>query len=487
MTLGKVWEATRKDLLTAAGLLAVGGSVYYVSSAPAAVMAISNDSTRRDRRSLPGTVEPLTQAQVSSILLANERILHPPPSSKGILLAHQNYVPANAQPGEDATVECTLPLMTGEENTQTRPQGTLFAVFDGHSGAETSSALKEFLASYVDREIAKIPTASSSSESDRPSRITEALKTAFKEMDKDLLQGSIVPSSMALKESTATTSKSSWVPWALSGLWGSRTPTSEIMQRLRPALAGSCALVAFMEQDQLYVACTGDSRAVLAKRRPNGSLYAMDLSIDQTTKNTSEYSRLLDEHPGEESTVVKRGRVLGGLMPTRAFGDARYKWPSSTLGILSRFGLRKAPSDYKTPPYVTAEPVVTHVSLEPGTRDAFVILATDGLWDELSSEEAVATVESCDVSENSATSLITYALGGGDPTYLAHNLAIPPPLARKYRDDVTATVVFFGQASIPVPQGALPIQPVHSSKAGLSKDNLSSWLALLKARSGSKL
>ena len=25
--------------------------------------------------------------------------------------------------------------------------------------------------------------------------------------------------------------------------------------------------------------------------------------------------------------VIRNGRVLGGLEPTRAFGDARYKWP----------------------------------------------------------------------------------------------------------------------------------------------------------------
>ena len=33
------------------------------------------------------------------------------------------------------------------------------------------------------------------------------------------------------------------------------------------------------------------------------------------------------EHPPEENeSVIQRGRVLGGLEPTRAFGDARYKW-----------------------------------------------------------------------------------------------------------------------------------------------------------------
>jgi pyruvate dehydrogenase phosphatase len=39
--------------------------------------------------------------------------------------------------------------------------------------------------------------------------------------------------------------------------------------------------------------------------------------------------RMQSEHPAEEAPyVIQRGRVLGGLEPSRAFGDARYKWPS---------------------------------------------------------------------------------------------------------------------------------------------------------------
>jgi pyruvate dehydrogenase phosphatase len=33
------------------------------------------------------------------------------------------------------------------------------------------------------------------------------------------------------------------------------------------------------------------------------------------------------EHPASErNDVIRRGRVFGGLQPTRAFGDAVYKW-----------------------------------------------------------------------------------------------------------------------------------------------------------------
>jgi pyruvate dehydrogenase phosphatase len=34
------------------------------------------------------------------------------------------------------------------------------------------------------------------------------------------------------------------------------------------------------------------------------------------------------QHPLDEAdSVIREGRVLGGLEPSRAFGDARYKWP----------------------------------------------------------------------------------------------------------------------------------------------------------------
>ena len=37
--------------------------------------------------------------------------------------------------------------------------------------------------------------------------------------------------------------------------------------------------------------------------------------------------RVRSEHPEDErNDVIRNGRVLGGLEPTRAFGDARYKW-----------------------------------------------------------------------------------------------------------------------------------------------------------------
>jgi pyruvate dehydrogenase phosphatase len=162
--------------------------------------------------------------------------------------------------------------------------------------------------------------------------------------------------------------------------------------------------------------------------------------------------------------------------------------------------LRPPPASFKTPPYVTALPVVTHRKLDiplldPSTQTPsqsknglrFLVLATDGLWDELSSEEVVSlvgghlsglkgiiprntlptlvptstgsqTVEGkvkkddktgsvsgswAFVDDNVSTHLIRNAFGGGDQSRLRRLLSMPAPLSRRYRDDVTVTVVWW--------------------------------------------
>jgi pyruvate dehydrogenase phosphatase len=157
--------------------------------------------------------------------------------------------------------------------------------------------------------------------------------------------------------------------------------------------------------------------------------------------------------------------------------------------------MRPAPNSYKTPPYVTSLPVVTHRKLDipllpdsaPGSKSTlrFLVLATDGLWDQLTSKEVVSlvaahlsgingivpkstlqtlvptsagspTVEGKDkkynreedgswafVDDNVSTHLIRNAFGGGDKQQLRKLLSIPAPHSRRFRDDVTVTVVWW--------------------------------------------
>ena len=162
---------------------------------------------------------------------------------------------------------------------------------------------------------------------------------------------------------------------------------------LAPALSGSCALLSFYDSGSklLRVACTGDSRAVLGRRGASGKWIATPLSEDQTGGTPSEVARLRKEHPGEEN-VVRNGRILGGLEPSRAFGDSSYKWSKETQERIKLNFFGRTPSHLlRTPPYVTAEPVVTTTKVEPEKGD-FVVMATDGLWEMLTNEEVVGLV-----------------------------------------------------------------------------------------------
>lgn len=151
----------------------------------------------------------------------------------------------------------------------------------------------------------------------------------------------------------------------------------------------------------------------------------------------------------------------------------------------------------KTPPYLTARPEVTTTKLQTGGPDSdFLILASDGLWNLISSEDAVLCVQSwieaerkgllkrnnertiveyvrAEVKkgrkldqglyhkegeglrwavkpeyfvENCATHLIRNALGGNRRSLFYGILNVGPSRSREVRDDISVQVVFFGDA-----------------------------------------
>ena len=258
---------------------------------------------------------------------------------------------------------------------------------------------------------------------------------------------------------------------------------SDAISHLGAAYAGSCALVSYYhsESQQLKVACTGDSRAVLGRRNTSGGWDATALSVDQTGSNADEVARLQKEHPNEPG-MIKDGRVLG-MMVSRAFGDSRWKWARDIQEqAYRRFYGPKIYEPLLTPPYLTAEPVVTTTRIDPDKGD-FVIMASDGLWDQLTNEQAVDLVgrwlqtndpsqdipppdlaktptpldtrsisnrknpnpkmaykhDSVDekdfvvADDNAATHLVRNALGGGDEERLCGLLTASAPYSRRLR------------------------------------------------------
>ncbi|KAI5809644.1 phosphatase 2C-like domain-containing protein [Peziza echinospora] len=364
-----------------------------------------------------------------------------------------------------------------------------WGVFDGHSGWTTSAKLRQVLIGYVARELNETYKSAGAPNLPNPESIDTAIKRGFLRLDHEIVHAGV----------QKVLSKSSKLVAA---------------ETLAPALSGSCALLAFYESRSklLRVACTGDSRAVLGRKLPSGNWSATALSADQTGQTPSEVARIRAEHP-DEPYVIRNGRVLGGLEPTRAFGDAFYKW-SQEIQMklkLSYFGRTPSPL-LKTPPYVTAEPVVTTTKIEPDQGD-FVVMATDGLWEMLTNEEVVGLVgrwideQDAKVSgrpnspsskgwfgwgvkqqqvlpvdrpallkdgekdgnktpvrmlqwgvtaadderfvfedKNAATHLVRNALGGKDKDMLCALLTLVSPYSRRYRDDLTVEVIFFGKS-----------------------------------------
>jgi len=122
---------------------------------------------------------------------------------------------------------------------------------------------------------------------------------------------------------------------------------------------GSTACVAVIRKEinhtVLYVANSGDTRAVLSK---NGQ--AERLSKDHKATDPQEVDRI----KGVGGSIIDN-RVAGGLAITRALGDHAYK----------SFG-------------VTGSPYVVRHVLRP--FDKFLIIASDGVWDTVSDAQAVA-------------------------------------------------------------------------------------------------
>ncbi|KAI5919009.1 phosphatase [Camillea tinctor] len=376
-------------------------------------------------------------------------------------------------------VEVASPSTSGQGTASN--DWMFWGVFDGHAGWTTSAKLRQTLISYVARELnTTYKAAGTLGTTPSPEAIDAAMKNGFTRLDHEIVHDSV---DKVLKSN-------------------SKRVAAEL---LGPALSGSCALLSFYDSSSktLRVACTGDSRAVLGRRNDSGKWTATALSEDQTGSNPNEVARMRKAHPGEER-VIHNGRVLGGLEPTRAFGDAIYKWSKDISDRLraSFFGRQSSPH-LRTPPYVTAEPVVTTTKINPERGD-FLVMATDGLWEMLTNEEVVGlvgkwietqTVEqsssqlgsvwskifgsgkglpveagkndgpdgqktpirlrqwgiSPDEKErfvvkdkNVATHLIRNALGGKNEEQVCALLTLVSPFSRRYRDDLTVQVVFFG-------------------------------------------
>ncbi|KAK3673281.1 hypothetical protein LTR78_006826 [Recurvomyces mirabilis] len=248
-----------------------------------------------------------------------------------------------------------------------------FAIFDGHAGPRMAMLLRDWLPGTIGQ------TMWSENCFGRPyvpndPHIIKTIKNIFYSFDNDLVET------------------------GLRHIRDGMPDRAAVVAAAAAAFSGSCALLALYDpaKDVLRVANVGDSRAVLGRWDGQQNKYiAQAMSIDQTGFNQDEVKRINADHPDEEVIDHKTGRIHG-LAVSRAFGDARWKWPQDISRRAHElfWGPNPRPdAKILTPPYLTAEPEIMETKVRTGDKPDFLIMASDGLWDQMSNDDAVICVQ----------------------------------------------------------------------------------------------
>lgn len=192
------------------------------------------------------------------------------------------------------------------------------------------------------------------------------------------------------------------------------------------SFSGSTCLNVLVRGEMVYVANTGNSRAVMGRWRGNHAWEVVPLSVDQTPDREDERARILackgrvQSFVGPDGVAVGPPRVwyqnqdLPGLAMSRSLGDSA----AANCGVIP-------------------DPEVWQLC--PKREDKFFLLATSGIWEFISSQEAVEIVGGFIGGHHRDH-------GGGDPATAACE-ALIAEAERRWKEeeeiieDLTVTVV----------------------------------------------
>uniref|UniRef100_A0A0E0LE43 protein-serine/threonine phosphatase n=1 Tax=Oryza punctata TaxID=4537 RepID=A0A0E0LE43_ORYPU len=234
---------------------------------------------------------------------------------------------------------------------------SFFGVFDGHGGR----VVAKFCAKYLHREVLR-------SEAYSAGDLGTAAHKAFFRMD-EMMRGQ-----RGWRELQALGDKINQISGMIEGLiWSPRGSDSNDQHDdwafeegphsdFAGPTCGSTACVAIVRNNQLVVANAGDSRCVISR---NGQAY--NLSRDHKPELEAERERIL-----KAGGYIQMGRVNGTINLSRAIGDIEFKQ-------------NKFLSPDKQ--MLTANPDINTVEL--CDDDDFLVLACDGIWDCMSSQQLV--------------------------------------------------------------------------------------------------
>lgn len=278
------------------------------------------------------------------------------------------------------------------------PYGTFAGIYDGHGGPETSRYINDHLFQHLKRFAAE-----------QNSMSVDVIRKAFQATEDGFF-------SLVAKQ------------WPM---------------KPQMAAVGSCCLVAVICNGILYVANLGDSRAVLGRLvRATGEVLAIQLSAEHNACFESVRQELHSMHPDDPQIVVLKHnvwRVKGLIQISRSIGDIYLKKPEyNREPLYAKFRLREP---FKRP-ILSSDPSITVQELEP--HDQFLILASDGLWEHLSNQEAVDIVQNSPRS-GSARRLVKTALQeAAKKREMRYSdlKKIDRGVRRHFHDDISVIVVF---------------------------------------------
>nr|XP_034892408.1 probable protein phosphatase 2C 60 [Populus alba] len=251
---------------------------------------------------------------------------------------------------------------------------SFFGVYDGHGG----KVVAKFCAKYLHRQVCK-------NEAYAAGDLETSVQKAFFRMD-EMMRGQ-----RGWRELAALGDKITRFTGMIEGLitkftgmiegliWSPRGGDDWAFEKgphsdfSGPMTSGSTACVAIIRNNHLIVANAGDSRCVISTE---GQAY--DLSTDHKPDLEDEKERIL-----KAGGSVQAGRVDDILNLSRAIGDMEFK-QNKFLPVEKQI--------------VTANPDIN--TFELCDDDDFLVLACDGIWDCMSSQELVDFIHEQLQSEN---------------------------------------------------------------------------------------
>lgn len=162
---------------------------------------------------------------------------------------------------------------------------------------------------------------------------------------------------------------------------------------------GTCAVGVYIEcrgeNSQVTVGNLGDSRAIAGKFR-GSQMFVESLSEDHSVAtSSSERSRLRAEFPDlpsiismEDEELEEHGTVMGLCRFTRSIGDCHMKSAVSAGTFNSWHAKNKTGLHIREPEEGKQYISSTAECRETSISDGFILIACDGIWDEMDNKEA---------------------------------------------------------------------------------------------------